>query len=605
MPVGWPMNSICPLTPLAGSRAMQPHSPPSRTRPSCSRQQCEHVDQSLTSEPDGDATSSKPAPALLRRSSPVSGRHAEHKGSKGSSAELPRDWSVYVEHLIRETELAFQNTDAANFRLSSSGLDLYKTFIPDDETEDLNDSSPFQTTRSPSQPLPPPPAAASSSSSQWHLVTQPREGNEELSRNPASRDEVCVEPQPSGKRAADAVKLARVSAQTAAAVGKTVKKIRTKKHANRGRHQRNSSLRNISENVADILTGQRFRKVAADEMLTPERLRQLKQLREEAERQALPEPADSSQASFAEGRVGDSAPTDVSVGYPPASETAERPAPPGNRAAHGGETGEDRTGTVVQDSQAARRREPDICGSRPSCRDSALARGNGRLPRHVAGDRDRPVDVLEAEQKEEFLYLQSTPYSLTKPMFKHGPIALSKAAMGEAAMTMDDSLDWTAFQMAILGGAGEFTSGQVEEDAGRMAEDLTVWFDSFGFETHGEMILGDAPPQRVSGCGSMVSCSSGRASDVELPIPTFVGAGGEPRMVHEPLRFAEERHVGQWPCHPADGALEVRPLVVGRGGSGDIDESTAERVPMRCNMNEDLDAFLRWEAQHLSSAGGL
>ncbi|SPO02134.1 uncharacterized protein DNG_04807 [Cephalotrichum gorgonifer] len=61
---------------------------------------------------------------------------------------------------------------------------------------------------------------------------------------------------------------------------------------------------------------------------------------------------------------------------------------------------------------------------------------------------------LKATEDEDFVFLQSTPCTLTMPSFRHGPVRIAKSDLGPV-IDVDDTLDWTAFQMAILG-AGDF-----------------------------------------------------------------------------------------------------------------------------------------------------
>jgi hypothetical protein len=96
---------------------------------------------------------------------------------------------------------------------------------------------------------------------------------------------------------------------------------------------------------------------------------------------------------------------------------------------------------------------------------------------------------------DDYVFLNSTPYTLTMPAFRHGQIRLAKADLpiGKLAAAVDDTLDWTAFQMAILGGAGDFFSEPTDYSRPSEAEldeleELTTWFGSFGFQSAGSLI---------------------------------------------------------------------------------------------------------------------
>ena len=106
-----------------------------------------------------------------------------------------------------------------------------------------------------------------------------------------------------------------------------------------------------------------------------------------------------------------------------------------------------------------------------------------------------PVPVPVRPQSDEYVYLDSTAFTVTMPAFKHGPIRLSKADLpiGKLAAAVDDTLDWTAFQMAIIGGAGDFFSEPTDYSRPSEAEldeldEIYTWFESFGFESAGGLV---------------------------------------------------------------------------------------------------------------------
>jgi hypothetical protein len=96
---------------------------------------------------------------------------------------------------------------------------------------------------------------------------------------------------------------------------------------------------------------------------------------------------------------------------------------------------------------------------------------------------------------DDYVFLQSNRYTLTMPAFRHGEIRLAKADLpiGKLAAAVDDTLDWTAFQMAILGGAGDFFSEPTDYSRPSDAEldeleGLASWFGSFGFQSAGTLV---------------------------------------------------------------------------------------------------------------------
>ncbi|RFU71805.1 hypothetical protein TARUN_10458 [Trichoderma arundinaceum] len=150
-----------------------------------------------------------------------------------------------------------------------------------------------------------------------------------------------------------------------------------------------------------------------------------------------------------------------------------------------------------------------------------------------------------SEIKDEAIYFNSTPFTMTNPSFRHGPIVLSDAGSRDSVTTTttekaeeEHDVDWTAFQTAILGGArgdldGLFPEEPVpaDEEEGKIADDVTTWFEGFGFETHGELIdsektspdKSDRSTQRDS-AGSMTSAASTPSTvqtdaDAELQTP--------------------------------------------------------------------------------------
>ncbi|RSL89990.1 hypothetical protein CEP52_014720 [Fusarium oligoseptatum] len=85
---------------------------------------------------------------------------------------------------------------------------------------------------------------------------------------------------------------------------------------------------------------------------------------------------------------------------------------------------------------------------------------------------------------------------------------------------MDDTLDWTAFQMAILGGAGDLLQDMSNEEDQKQVEEITSWFESFGFETYGTLVPEDVPSMRSSSRSTVSSTPSTIDTDIiDLPIP--------------------------------------------------------------------------------------
>ena len=106
--------------------------------------------------------------------------------------------------------------------------------------------------------------------------------------------------------------------------------------------------------------------------------------------------------------------------------------------------------------------------------------------------------LLPREPKSSQLVLPSTPYTLTSPLFRHGPIVINRARAKEYARA-DESLDWTAFQMAISGTANENYSYNAEEVERRFddaeLDDIAEWWTEFGFGL-GELVHEEPKPRK-------------------------------------------------------------------------------------------------------------
>ncbi|PNH26951.1 hypothetical protein BJF96_g9748 [Verticillium dahliae] len=90
------------------------------------------------------------------------------------------------------------------------------------------------------------------------------------------------------------------------------------------------------------------------------------------------------------------------------------------------------------------------------------------------------------------------------PTFCHGCVRIPKPGFVLYADVMPDkTLDWTAFQVAILGGAGDFFSDSLDpmhsSDDDEL-EDITTWFDDFGFKSEGRLVRArrSVPPGRLA-----------------------------------------------------------------------------------------------------------
>lgn len=110
---------------------------------------------------------------------------------------------------------------------------------------------------------------------------------------------------------------------------------------------------------------------------------------------------------------------------------------------------------------------------------------------------DSPIPYFEED--DDHMFFASPAYTETMPTIKHGRIRLAKADLVNAGAinslesklltSPDETLDWTAFQMAILGGAGDlcsdpndFLTRDAQED---LRDDLCDWLEGLGFSNNG------------------------------------------------------------------------------------------------------------------------
>ncbi|EOO00758.1 hypothetical protein UCRPA7_3677 [Phaeoacremonium minimum UCRPA7] len=268
---------------------------------------------------------------------------------------------------------------------------------------------------------------------------------------------------------------------------------------------------------------------------------------------------------------------------------------------------------------------------------------------------------------DEHVFLKSTPFTLTMPTYRHGPIRLAKdnGAKEPRARADETTLDWTAFQMAILGGAGDFFSGTTDyirrqwwreddddddddedDDFFDEAADLADWFDSLGFE-HGGLLVPAAmpPPLSTPSLSSVTTAAtadehspvsptaSSLLSAQNLPIPVdsefpsgFWNEAGDRRGATSPStvrsrrnkfaaggehglrRWTGEGHPKRYVSRASVDSLPQSPmldLVMSEEGVSETrDSGGVLTVPMGYNLGHDLGDFLRWEAEYVS-AGGL
>ncbi len=291
--------------------------------------------------------------------------------------------------------------------------------------------------------------------------------------------------------------------------------------------------------------------------------------------------------------------------------------------------------------------------------------------------------------------LISTPYSLTSPLFKHGSIRLNKSL--RQSQSADSSgyvtpffhhdegldvaampLDWTAFQMALSPGCGEYPVGGAgpdekthQEGEEREVEEILDWWLGMGFKGRDRgmgkvmkkesgpknkkrRVPGDRPDTLIEmlpaelhcvkprgyrpfsfmlGQEEVVwTCGSGESSrTVSLQMIHEKGDGGfesgECSQMDSMQRYerdedewsCESRHSGRWEsvqihekgdersCGSGESSqresIEIHEKMDDEREEVQVDcqdcgETQAKRrsVDVRCNLEQDLSGFLRWES---------
>ncbi|KAF7561349.1 hypothetical protein G7046_g2799 [Stylonectria norvegica] len=563
-----------------------------------------------------DANSPK---ALLSLSPSIEGSDSsQHQPSPSQAVpdnESPERWSENVQQLILETDEAFK----------AVGLALAEAKDASKYCEDSDTSAPPPIIRRHSRSMTP--------SSSTHREQRPKD---------------TLPPSPMASPARHA------------SVKKQKKKKAAKKPLYGAVRQGKSQFRGprwaLSENVTDILTGQRFKRIEADEMLTPERIEQLKQTREKArmnEDRLKPRISNDSTCSLASDKTEtpvepfhlDDLPSRIgAAGIKTMITTIEAnpPSVPANcdvshrdfSALSGISKGDKLPNgskavlqpIALQDSSLpslpaknpARFSPKPHRKNMPSIPEVMVTTPDNTQLEPSTNTRSQEKQTLSPEENEEFLYLKSTPFTLTKPAFRHGPITFSKAEVGKGARTMDDTLDWTAFQMAILGGAGDFLHDASYDDDSKQADEVASWFESFGFETEGDLVREPLSSSRDSSQSTLSSTPSTVDTDSELPIPVgtefpsgfwnrptsaqtldarkfFSSTGLKRWVVDVPKKRYTTQSSDSLPPSP------MMPLVV---HTGDLHgDDIQEAVPMGYNLGHDLGDFLKWEAEHVYAGG--
>ena len=233
---------------------------------------------------------------------------------------------------------------------------------------------------------------------------------------------------------------------------------------------------------------------------------------------------------------------------------------------------------------------------------------------------------------KHYIILCSTRLTKTAPLFCHGPIKIEKPERAHEVFSpvdagLEDRLDWTAFQMAILGteaiGGGNWRRNWGTEVDEREVDDIMDWWDSFGFKSYGHLERSSPPPPVPPPLIALPELPAHspnplrkqRRRDKSRTARTIFGEiAGIP--MHYGRSITMSRSSSTTTCSSRvelNGTpMEPAPGVKGRRSSTaeslppspmlDLSADGEAKVPMGYNLGHDLEDFLRWEMEHVGMA---
>ncbi|KAI0810368.1 hypothetical protein GGR55DRAFT_136168 [Xylaria sp. FL0064] len=408
----------------------------------------------------------------------------------------------------------------------------------------------------------------------------------------------------------------------------------------------------LTENVSELLTGKLFHKIEADEMLTPDQIEAFKQQRitklqvekmAEALEQELVGSIDSLYLNQLLSRVesaGVKTDMKTQAEEKPAIEFSEDvvrrdfsfkkepinntpPIPPRHRPAfHKSST------SSLTSSRHVRSSSRRIMTELPIIPETNIT---PRTSEDLYSSNES-LESLGNISTSEYVYYESPRFSLIHPGIQHGPIRISKCdLLPDMKLSHDENLDWTAFQMAISGGAGDLISDSDDALHQREKEDIAdmaEWWDSWHFESTGELVTRDyeasSPTSTLSGDEipdlSYSELESDNPNSPHLKGRDAQRKTGAPGLQLD-LGFTKNKKrmsthfLANSQCDTNDtwgqdsemkqsmvnresvNSLPPSPMLdlrVIRSESGD----DLDVVPMGYNLGHDLGDFLKWEAEH-------
>lgn len=373
------------------------------------------------------------------------------------------------------------------------------------------------------------------------------------------------------------------------------------------------------DNLVDVLSGKKFR-IEADEMLTPDRLEEIKRnMKLERDKRASVESARSARSTD----TGGSSPTEpfhlqslferisaaqnnesvppIPARIPPAVPTASTslvsPLSPQN---------------IEESTKESNTKDPKSPSTltRPTRSASSRTTSLQLLPtiseispitisaKHVSGS----STLSSSRTSQTYLLLPSTRYTLLAPRYCQGPIRVENP-IPECRSPEEEQLDWTAFQMALSGMNDTLVGEDEWEQNDAELDEIAIWWTSYGFglgymETADSMIpvkIKMPPIQQIQRQTPVHRSIHGRAGS-----QTFGLGNSWRRHAREELDTGKivskleslnrSRRFSFTESLPPSPMLEIKVPLNSR--NQDI-------IPMGFNLQHDIGDFLSWETSHV------
>jgi hypothetical protein len=354
-------------------------------------------------------------------------------------------------------------------------------------------------------------------------------------------------------------------------------------------------MTDVTANMAEVFSGKMFR-MEVDELLTPSRMQQLNEVKTESE------PRTSSDSTFS-NETDANTPTDPfhlesllsrsSTANPPPSPSPVLPPPAVPKAKEPLKEiktkSAGRANVVVKDTsmtfedlhfpapprQFRPSRAPSLLPTIPEVPPLILT------PQHNSNEEISRIAQRQSEEAHDYVSLSGTSFTLTCPLFQHGPIRMKR----KPTAPLEEPLDWTAFQMAISG-----TMDERDEERDEVAEwnldeavldDIVSWFSDLRIGM-GRIVKETPKRKRVKVY----------MKDGNMQKRSWRGTIGQALTIKGGLQ--ESRVMGVKIAE--DDSLPPSPML---NLTSPI--PSKEVVPMGHNLEHDLGDFLSWETQHVQN----